>query len=65
MRVVGKIWVGYGVDTQNACKNKFKIYFKVFYMLTTKEIKIKITLRIHFTAVRMASIKKAIETKCW
>lgn len=36
-----------------------KYTFKVFYKLTIKEIKIKITLKIHFTPEIMASIKKS------
>lgn len=36
-----------------------KYTFKVFYKITIKEIKIKITLKIHFTPEIMASIKKS------
>jgi hypothetical protein len=52
-------------EVQMAKKKKKKNMKKCSPSLSIKEMQIKTTLRFHLTAVRLATIKNANNSKCW
>ena len=50
---------------QGRYRDDQQVYEKVFKALILREMQIKITMRYHFTTVRMTIINKTRNRKCW